>query len=280
MYVCDVSDTYCELVDVIAGSVPPSILIQLPNFFNFAPAVLIKIIDSNGCENYEIKACQSTQTPTPTPTVTPTNTGTPTQTPTPTGTQTPTPTNTETPTQTPTPTNTETPTQTPTPTNTETPTNTPTQTPTSTPPPSICFTVTDDTTTWSCSISPSGYHNGKVYYEILDSICSNLYGAFVYWSSANTEWETSDVLDGTVVGYLDNNDNIYPISNSTFIWIPVSGSYQIDSSIEGICPTPTPTPTQTTTPTPTPTPTPQPFLQQENLFYILQENLSKIKIIP
>ena len=112
VYVCDVFGTNCNLVGTISSSVPPTVAFSIPTIFDYAPAVMVKVIDSNSCETFHIETCMSPtgpapSTPTPTPTRTP---STPTPTPTPTRTPTPTPTGTANPTQTPTPTPTPTPT--------------------------------------------------------------------------------------------------------------------------------------------------------------------------
>jgi hypothetical protein len=144
VYVCDFFGMNCTLVGTITGSVPPIYTFSLPTIFDYAPVVMVKVIDFNNCETFYTDTCilPTTPTPTPTPTLTPTNTPTPTltptNTPTPTLTRTPTtPTPTPTPTRTPTltPTNTPTPTRTLTPTPTRTLTPTPTLTPTLTPTP-------------------------------------------------------------------------------------------------------------------------------------------------
>lgn len=101
VYVCDVFGTNCNLVGTIAGSVPPTVAFFIPTIFDYAPAVMVKVIDFNNCETFHIETCvaptgpiPSTPTPTPTPTRTPTPTPTVTSnlTPTPTPTLTPTPT--------------------------------------------------------------------------------------------------------------------------------------------------------------------------------------------
>lgn len=118
IYVCDLYEINCVLTLSGITSVPPSVTFDVPFIFTNAPAVIIKIIDSQNCIFKQTYSC-ITQTPnptiTPTPTITPSITPTNTQTPTNTATQ-------ETPTPTPsiTPTNTQTPTITPTPTNTPT----------------------------------------------------------------------------------------------------------------------------------------------------------------
>jgi hypothetical protein len=106
VYVCDVFGENCNLVGTIPGSVPPVVAFFIPTIFDYAPAVMVKVIDSNNCETFHIETCVSPTGPTPsTPTPTPTPTSTPTPTPTPTSVgPTPTPTVTRTPTPTPTPT--------------------------------------------------------------------------------------------------------------------------------------------------------------------------------
>ena len=143
VFVSDVYGNNNTFVGSIVSAIPPTIYFTLPSLFDFAPAVKITIIDSNGCEEFTIDECLTIfPSPTPTPTTTPTLTPTSTVTETPTNT--PTPTITETPTNTPTPTSslTPTPTTTPTPTITETPTETPTNTPT----PTITETSTETPT--------------------------------------------------------------------------------------------------------------------------------------
>ncbi len=74
---CDVNQSVCE--DYGNYIVLP-ININLSSTFTNSPAVLIKVIDSFGCEAILIDDCISPPTPTPTNTVTPTQTTT--QTPT------------------------------------------------------------------------------------------------------------------------------------------------------------------------------------------------------
>jgi hypothetical protein len=117
-----ISDIYGNneyyLTEITSGPVPPTLFYTaiIPPIFETASEVMLRLVDANGCEMFEILPCN---TIVPTPTTTPT--ATPTPTPGPTSTQTPTPTTT--PTATPTPT--------PGPTSTQTPT--PTATPTATP---------------------------------------------------------------------------------------------------------------------------------------------------
>jgi hypothetical protein len=153
VYISDVyGNNQSYLTTITSGPVPPALSYTtiIPPIFDTAPEIMLKLVDANGCEMFEIIPCSS-PTPTPTPTITPTPTvtpglspsptptitSTPTTTPTvtPTTTSTPTPTPTLTPGLSPSPTPTITTTPTITPTNTGTPTQTPTQTPSSTPSP-------------------------------------------------------------------------------------------------------------------------------------------------
>jgi len=71
VYVCDITNTFCYLV--ATG-------VSLPYQFNVPPPLdntndlIIKIIDSNGCEYFEPYSCPVTPTQTPTLTQTPTPT--------------------------------------------------------------------------------------------------------------------------------------------------------------------------------------------------------------
>ena len=72
IYVCDITLTFCVLVG--SGiAIPPNFTYTLSFPFDSANPVIIKVIDSNGCEYFQTYAC-----PSPTPTVTPTVTPTPT----------------------------------------------------------------------------------------------------------------------------------------------------------------------------------------------------------
>ena len=88
-YVCDEYGNNCQNVGTTGGT------ITLTPFFQTAGTLMVKTIDSAGCEFFEIVSCpKPTPTPTPTftPTPTPTFTPTPTVSPTPTSTPTPAPT--------------------------------------------------------------------------------------------------------------------------------------------------------------------------------------------
>lgn len=58
VYVCNVFGNYCVLVATVNGVVPPSFTINLPPEFETAPAVGIKIVACNGCEDFKIFYCE------------------------------------------------------------------------------------------------------------------------------------------------------------------------------------------------------------------------------
>lgn len=72
IYVCDITNTYCYLVTG-STSIPPSFLFNVPSPLSDVSSILVKIIDSNGCEDFKVFTCP-TETPVPTPTPTPTPT--------------------------------------------------------------------------------------------------------------------------------------------------------------------------------------------------------------
>ena len=57
IYVCDVYGDNCTYILQINKPVPSSVEIVLPPPFNFAPAVVIKIITSDVCERFNIINC-------------------------------------------------------------------------------------------------------------------------------------------------------------------------------------------------------------------------------
>ena len=75
--ICDVTNSYCYTVESGVVSIPPTLYVNIPTQLNGVNNILIKIIDSSGCETFQYAACPPTQTPTPTntltPTITPTN---------------------------------------------------------------------------------------------------------------------------------------------------------------------------------------------------------------
>jgi hypothetical protein len=58
VYVSDVYGNNKSYVGTIGGSVPPVEYFYLPTIFNNAPAIMLTIIDSNGCEKFEIIECR------------------------------------------------------------------------------------------------------------------------------------------------------------------------------------------------------------------------------
>jgi hypothetical protein len=139
----------------------------------------------------------------------------------------------------------------------------------------MCFSITTEAYGyfWQCSISFTGYYNGKPYYILLDPNCSTpLYVdapdlTFVVWNSTLSRWEVVSALSigsigsGTVC-LTNNNPSNYPETSGIYSWIDAGpDAIGIAFSVQGTCPTPTPTTTLTsTTPTPTPTQTLTPTL--------------------
>jgi hypothetical protein len=58
VYVSDVYGNNTTFIATIGGSVPPTEYYYLPSIFNFAPAIMLTITDSNGCEKFEIIECR------------------------------------------------------------------------------------------------------------------------------------------------------------------------------------------------------------------------------
>lgn len=74
IYVCDSFGAHCEYV---ANTSILPITIYLSSTFDYAPIVMVKIIDGDGCETFENILCSVVVTPTPTNTPTPLPTPTP-----------------------------------------------------------------------------------------------------------------------------------------------------------------------------------------------------------
>jgi surface protein len=72
VYVCDSTLTYCASAGV-GINIPPNFLYTLVYPLDSVSSVIVKLIDSNGCEFFQLYSC-----PSPTPTMTPTMTPTPT----------------------------------------------------------------------------------------------------------------------------------------------------------------------------------------------------------
>jgi hypothetical protein len=69
--ICDITYTYCY--NVATGVVSFPTTVTIPSALDGVGQVLVKIVDSNGCETFNVFNCP-TNTPTPTPTYTPTPT--------------------------------------------------------------------------------------------------------------------------------------------------------------------------------------------------------------
>ena len=72
IYVCDITNTYCYFATTFGGG---TITFDSPAPLEYTTPILIKIVDSAGCETFELYQCIPTPTPTLTPTLTPTATG-------------------------------------------------------------------------------------------------------------------------------------------------------------------------------------------------------------
>jgi len=58
VYVSDVYGNNETFIGTISSAVPPSEYFYLPAIFNYAPSIIIKIIDSLGCEKFKIFECR------------------------------------------------------------------------------------------------------------------------------------------------------------------------------------------------------------------------------
>lgn len=173
VYVSDVyGNNQSFLGTISAGPIPPQVTYQpLPSIFDTAPQVMLKVIDSNDCEYFEILTCEPppTVTPSQTPTMTPTNTVTPTITPTISLTPSLTPTITPTISLTPSIT----------PTISLTPSITPTITPTTTVTPTITSTVTPTPS------QTQGLYYAYIFPEPQDLTSQNQLGQYMFDSGAD-----------------------------------------------------------------------------------------------
>jgi hypothetical protein len=57
IYVCDVYGNNCILLATVSTTVPPYNQIILPQQFNTAPSVGIKVVTSDGCEIFRVINC-------------------------------------------------------------------------------------------------------------------------------------------------------------------------------------------------------------------------------
>jgi hypothetical protein len=127
-----------------------------------------------------------------------------------------------------------------------------------TPTPIMCFSIATEAYGyfWQCSISFTGYYNGKPYYILLEPDCSTPLSVnsgditFVVWNSSLSRWEVvsapsiGSIGSGTVCN-TNNNPSNYPETNGIYSWVDVAGVIDIAFSVQGTCPTPTPTPLPT-----------------------------------
>ncbi len=74
--ICDITYTYCYTADTGVVSIPPTLYVNLPIELYGSQSVIVKIVDSLGCEEIQFVECPPTPTPTPTLTITPTITPT------------------------------------------------------------------------------------------------------------------------------------------------------------------------------------------------------------
>jgi len=127
---------------------------------------------------------------------------------------------------------------------------TPTPTPTITPAPMMCFDVVTESYGyfWQCSISFTGYYNGKPYYILLDPNCSTPLSVnspdltFVVWNSTLSRWEVVSALSIGSIGsgiicLTNNNPSNYPETSGIYSWIDAGpGVIDIAFSVQGTCP--------------------------------------------
>lgn len=59
VFVCDVYGNNCVLVANVIPPQPPTLTIGIPSQFNTAPAVGIKVVDSNNCEIFKVFDCSA-----------------------------------------------------------------------------------------------------------------------------------------------------------------------------------------------------------------------------
>ena len=57
LYLCDVYGNQCAVLATINTPIPPSITLNVPSQFNNVPAIGLKIIDVNCCEQFGIIYC-------------------------------------------------------------------------------------------------------------------------------------------------------------------------------------------------------------------------------
>jgi hypothetical protein len=60
LYACDAYGNQCAILATLTGPVPPpstGITLNIPSQFNNVPVIGIKIVDSNGCEQFILINC-------------------------------------------------------------------------------------------------------------------------------------------------------------------------------------------------------------------------------
>lgn len=57
VYVSDTLGNNTTLVGTINSTIPPSQTFSVPPLFNNAPAIMITVIDADGCEEFKIEEC-------------------------------------------------------------------------------------------------------------------------------------------------------------------------------------------------------------------------------
>ena len=57
VYLCDYTLSYCDLVTTVNSSVELPIYIDLPSEFSYTNNVIVKLVDSNGCEVFTPITC-------------------------------------------------------------------------------------------------------------------------------------------------------------------------------------------------------------------------------
>lgn len=57
LYACDVYQNQCVLFGIIDDTVPPIVNFTLPQEFDNVPAIGILLVDSEGCERFEVAVC-------------------------------------------------------------------------------------------------------------------------------------------------------------------------------------------------------------------------------
>jgi hypothetical protein len=58
IYVCDITNTYCFFVSGFTSTIPPNFVFTVPPPLEGVESLLLKIIDSNGCEKFILLVCE------------------------------------------------------------------------------------------------------------------------------------------------------------------------------------------------------------------------------